>query len=145
MLAAVWDQAQAEYSLTIKSSIALFEASGTITRKSATAALQRFYEAYAHDRPDVSGSLALYDRCDLQLTMIDLVAIYKDMIAHGLPADLPLAMVVPQWAYGLAKEYCAHQRNTGVIREAFICRDEALEWVESQVALLALQRQSRAG
>lgn len=145
MLSASWDQAQARYSLTIKSSIACFEASGTVTRKSASAALQRFYDAYQVERPDVTGAVVMYDRCDLQTTMIDLVAIYKDIVAHGLPIDrLPLALVVPEWAYGLAKEYCEHQRHAGVIRDAFRCRDTAVEWVEHQVALIELQRRSRA-
>ncbi len=140
-----WDQAHAEYSLTIRSSIALFEASGTLTRKSAMAALQRFYEVYPNDRPEVTGVVVMYDRCQLQTTMVDLVAIYKDIAAHGLPVDVPLALVVPDWAYGLAKEYCDHQRHSGVIRDAFLCRDAALDWVERQVALLELQRKARGG
>jgi hypothetical protein len=140
-----WDQAHAEYSLAIRSSIAFFEASGTLTRKSAMAALQRFYEVYPNDRPEVTGVVVMYDRCNLQTTMVDLVAIYKDIAAHGLPIDVPLALVVPEWAYGLAKEYCDHQRNSGVIRDAFRCRELAQEWVERQVALLELQRKSRGG
>jgi hypothetical protein len=144
MLSADWDQAHAQYTVTVKSSIAWCEASGKLTRKSATAALQRFYEGYPSERPEVTGGLALYDRCDLQMTMVDLLAIYKDMMANGLPAEVPVAVVVPEWAYGMAKEYCGLQRHAGIIRDAFLCRDAALEWVERQVALLALQRKSRA-
>lgn len=143
MLSHEWDQAQAEFTLTIKSSIAWFEASGVITRKSATAALQRFYEAYAKEPPVVTGTLALYDRCEMRASLVDLVAIYKDIAAHGLPIDLPLALVVPDWAYGFAKEYCEHQRNAGVTRDAFMCREAALTWVERQAALVELQRRTR--
>lgn len=140
-----WDQAQAEYTLTIKSTIAFFEATGTITRKSAMAALQRFYEAYPTARPEVTGTVVMYDRCVMQASLVDLVAIYKDIAAHGLPIDLPLALVVPEWAYGFAKEYCEHQRQAGVIRDAFLRRDEALAWVERHAALVELQRESRGG
>lgn len=145
MLSAEWDQAQAEYALTIRSSIACFEASGTITRKSAAAALKRFYEAYPLERPDVTGAIALYDRCNLQATMVDLFLIYKDAVDNGLPMDVPVAVVVPEWAYGLAKEYCELQRQAGVIRDAFRSRDAAMEWVEQQAALVVLQRRTRQG
>lgn len=145
MLSEVWDNAHAEYRVAIRSSIAFFEASGTLTRKSAMAALQRFYEIRPADRPLITGAVALYDRCNLQMTMVDLVAIYKDMVDSGFPSEVPAALVVPEWAYGLAKEYCEHQRNSGVIRDAFLCRDAALDWVEGQVALLELQRKTRQG
>ena len=132
------------YSLTIKSSIACFDVSGTVTRQSASAGLQRFYDAFQLEPPDVSGAVVMYDRCDLRTSLVDLVAIYRDIVAHGLPADrLPLALVVPEWAFGLAKEYCREQRHAGVIRDAFRCREAALEWVEDQVALIELQRGSR--
>lgn len=141
-----WDEARADYTLAIRSSIALFEAHGVITRKSATEALRRFYEAYAQDksRLDVSGTVVMYDRCEMQLSLFDMLAVYQDIGANGLPIQtVPLALVVPEWIYGVAKEYCGMQREAGVIREAFLCRDEALEWIEKQVALMALQRRTR--
>jgi hypothetical protein len=133
--------ARAEVSITIESGIATFEISGTATRQSVLIALQ---DAYAiDDKPIVYAAIAQYDRADAAVSMSDLMAIYADVQQSGLPANIPTALVVSPASLPAARDYCRLQGAGGVMRAAFLDRDEARQWAERQAGLFRLERRSR--
>jgi len=124
-----------ELSVEVESSVAIFEIRGIATRASVIEALTPIYKASA--RHDVHAAVACYDQCEIRADMRDMLAIYESMKANGLPANIPVAIVVGTSLMHVMRDYCRHQGAAGVMRAVFDDRKTALLWVTEHAALHA--------
>jgi hypothetical protein len=128
---------QAVMHVTVSNKLALFEVTGHATRDSVIDGLSAVIKLTP--RPDVVAAIAMYDQADLELTLWDWMAIYQACESSGLPANIPVAIVVSDDAFEQVRSYCAKQAGSGVLRAVFTDRQAAMVWVTEMAGLIAAQ------